>query len=119
MMRMPCFAGHAFRPTPRTAWLRCSGRAKKLRLDQKGELVCYAVQMGYVHISPGGVKYTGFERKLLERAPRVEPPKAGRRLAPEEKAQANLSRAGDSTTVVGSVHVQYNATQTHRFHTTA
>lgn len=36
----------------------------KLRLHQKGELVCYAVQMGYVEISPSGVNYPGFQRKL-------------------------------------------------------
>jgi len=47
----------------------------KLRLHQKGELVCYAVQMGYVHISTSGVTYPGFERKLFKRAPRTEPPK--------------------------------------------
>lgn len=44
----------------------------KLRLHEKGELVCYAVQMGYMHISPTSGSYTGFERKLLKRAPRVK-----------------------------------------------
>jgi len=36
----------------------------KLRLHQKGELIRYAVRNGYVHISPEGVSYPGFERQL-------------------------------------------------------
>jgi DNA-binding NarL/FixJ family response regulator len=47
----------------------------KLRLHQKGELVCYAVQMGYVHISPRGVTYPGFQRRLFKSVPRAEGPK--------------------------------------------
>lgn len=49
----------------------------KLRLHQKGELVCYAVQMGYVHISPTGVTYPGFQRKLLRLTLNKRTPTAG------------------------------------------
>jgi len=36
----------------------------KLGLHQKGELMCYAVQKGYVKITPDGVVYPGFQRKI-------------------------------------------------------
>ena len=36
----------------------------KLKLHHKGEIMCYAVQRGYVHISPEGVSHPGFQRRL-------------------------------------------------------
>jgi DNA-binding NarL/FixJ family response regulator len=36
----------------------------KLKLHQKGQLMCYAVQNGYVELSPDGVSHPGFQRKL-------------------------------------------------------
>ncbi|MFT3784177.1 MAG: response regulator transcription factor [Nibricoccus sp.] len=36
----------------------------KLGLHQKGELMCYAVQKGYVHITPEGVLRPGFQRRI-------------------------------------------------------
>ncbi len=38
----------------------------KLRLHQKGALVNYAMQNGYVHITPTGVTRPGFQRRLRE-----------------------------------------------------
>ena len=34
----------------------------KLRFHHKGQIMCYAVQKGYVHISPDGVRHPGFQR---------------------------------------------------------
>lgn len=36
----------------------------KLKLHQKGQLMCYAVQSGYVELAPDGVYRPGFQRKL-------------------------------------------------------
>ncbi len=36
----------------------------KLSLHQKGELMCYAVQKGYVQITPDGVFRPGFQRSI-------------------------------------------------------
>ncbi len=36
----------------------------KLKLHQKGQLMCYAVQNGYVELAPDGVYRPGFQRKL-------------------------------------------------------
>jgi DNA-binding NarL/FixJ family response regulator len=36
----------------------------KLKLHQKGQLMCYAVQNGFVELSPDGVYHPGFQRKL-------------------------------------------------------
>ncbi len=36
----------------------------KLKLHHKGQIMCYAVQKGYVCISPEGVSHPGFQRKI-------------------------------------------------------
>jgi DNA-binding NarL/FixJ family response regulator len=51
----------------------------KLGLHQKGELMCYAVQNGYVHITPDGVYRPGFQRRIRN----LNPPRSG---APKECA---------------------------------
>lgn len=38
----------------------------KLKLHHKGEIMCYAVQKGYVHISPDGVFHPGFQRRIRQ-----------------------------------------------------
>lgn len=38
----------------------------KLKLHHKGQLVCYAVRMGYVDISSAGITYPGFRRRLVQ-----------------------------------------------------
>lgn len=48
----------------------------KLGLHHKGELMCYAVQKGYVHISPEGISRPGFQRRLLELSARNDELKA-------------------------------------------
>jgi DNA-binding NarL/FixJ family response regulator len=47
----------------------------KLGLHHKGELICYAVQKGYVRLSPEGVSRPGFQRRLLRLGSRNEEPK--------------------------------------------
>jgi DNA-binding NarL/FixJ family response regulator len=36
----------------------------KLGLHHKGQIMCYAVQKGYVHIAPEGVFHPGFQRRI-------------------------------------------------------
>ena len=36
----------------------------KLRMHHKGQIMYYAVQNGYVHISPDGVRQPGFQRRI-------------------------------------------------------
>jgi len=43
----------------------------KLGLHHKGQLMLYALQQGFVQISPDGVYYPGFQRRI--RGPRTEP----------------------------------------------
>jgi DNA-binding NarL/FixJ family response regulator len=38
----------------------------KLRLHHRGELIIYALQQGYVQVSPNGVYRPGFQRKIRE-----------------------------------------------------
>ena len=44
--------------THRTAIMR------KLGFHQKGQLMLYALQQGYVQVSPDGVYYPGFQRRI-------------------------------------------------------
>jgi DNA-binding NarL/FixJ family response regulator len=37
---------------------------RKLGLHHKGELMLHALQQGYVHVTPSGVYYPGFQRRL-------------------------------------------------------
>lgn len=46
----------------------------KLGLHHRGELVCYAMQMGYVHVTPERVTYPGFERSLFRNGRKQKPP---------------------------------------------
>ncbi len=48
----------------------------KLGLHHKGQLICYAVQKGYVHISPERVSRPGFQRRLLKGDARASRTKA-------------------------------------------
>jgi DNA-binding NarL/FixJ family response regulator len=49
----------------------------KRGLHHKGELVCYAMQMGYVHVTPERVTHPGFERRLLKKHKEKKPPETG------------------------------------------
>lgn len=49
----------------------------KLGLHHRGELVCYAMQMGYVHVTPERVTYPGFERSLFKKQREQITPKTG------------------------------------------
>ena len=49
----------------------------KLGLHHRGELVCYAMQMGYVHVTPERVTYPGFERSLFRNGRKQKPPEPG------------------------------------------
>ncbi|MEO6750802.1 MAG: response regulator transcription factor [Opitutus sp.] len=40
----------------------------KLTLHHKGQLMLYALQQGYVHITPDGVYHPGFQRRIRESA---------------------------------------------------
>ena len=40
----------------------------KLRIHHRGQLMLYALQHGYVHVSPRGVFYPGFQRRIRQLA---------------------------------------------------
>lgn len=67
---------------------------RKLRLHHKGELMLYALQHGYVRVTPDGVFYPGFQRRIQgagkerskARSGHAEGGEGGARLAaPEDK----------------------------------
>ncbi|MGC4074921.1 MAG: LuxR C-terminal-related transcriptional regulator [Nibricoccus sp.] len=48
----------------------------KLGFHHKGQIMCYALQQGYVHITPTGIYYPGFQRRLRElTVPKSDPAK--------------------------------------------
>lgn len=40
----------------------------KLRIHHRGQLRLYALQHGYVHVTPRGVFYPGFQRRIRQLA---------------------------------------------------
>jgi DNA-binding NarL/FixJ family response regulator len=46
---------------------------RKLRLHHKGQLMLYALQQGYVVVTPGGIFRPGFERRIQGPAARAKP----------------------------------------------
>lgn len=57
-------AGLRLRMSPQTVKTHRRAIMNKLGLHQKGELMTYAVQKGYVHITPNKVYYPGFQRMI-------------------------------------------------------
>ena len=50
--------------TPRTANTYRKTIMRKLGLHHKGELMMYALRQGYVQVTPNGIYYPGFQRRL-------------------------------------------------------
>ena len=50
--------------SPRTVNTHRKAIMAKLRLHHKGQLMCYALQTGFVHITPEGIYHPGFQRLI-------------------------------------------------------
>ena len=53
----------------------------KMKLHHKGQLMLYALQHGYIWVSPQQIQYPGFQRRLLATATAAKVP-------PTERASA-------------------------------
>jgi hypothetical protein len=53
----------------------------KMKLHHKGQLMLYALQHGYIWVSPQQIQYPGFQRRLLATA-------GAAKVAPIERASA-------------------------------
>jgi|GEM_PF-996820 len=69
---------------------------RKLRLHHRGELVCWAVQRGYLVIDERGVHRPGFQRVLAKQSTVAPAPVDGGSTSPSKRAKNKKNLAGSS-----------------------
>jgi DNA-binding NarL/FixJ family response regulator len=62
-------AADLLRLTPRTVNTHRKTIMRKLALNHKGQLMLYALQQGYVRVTPNGIYHPGFQRRIRGVAP--------------------------------------------------